>query len=69
MFHARRDFGEGQGVVVSKRTVSRYLQDQSGDPASGPSWLAFLRNHREAIAAMDLFTVPTVSSDCSTCSS
>ena len=25
------------------------------------SWLAFLRNHREAIAAMDLFTVPNVS--------
>jgi putative transposase len=23
-------------------------------------WLAFLRNHREAIAAMDFFTVPTV---------
>jgi putative transposase len=25
-----------------------------------PRWLAFLRNHREAIAAMDFFTVPTV---------
>jgi hypothetical protein len=23
-------------------------------------WLTFLRNHREAIAAMDFFTVPTV---------
>jgi putative transposase len=23
-------------------------------------WLAFLRNHREAIAAMDFFTVPTI---------
>src|SRR5438445_5389942 len=23
-------------------------------------WLAFLRNHREAIAAMDFFTVPTL---------
>jgi putative transposase len=23
-------------------------------------WLAFLRNHREVIAAMDFFTVPTV---------
>ena len=28
------------------------------DPAK--RWLTFLRNHREAIAAMDLFTVPTV---------
>jgi putative transposase len=49
------------GVGVSERTVSRYLQDQPRKPASRPSWLAFLRNHREAIAAMDLFTVPTVS--------
>jgi hypothetical protein len=23
-------------------------------------WLAFLRNHREAIAAMDFFSVPTI---------
>jgi putative transposase len=28
-----------------------------GDP--GKKWLAFLRNHREAIVALDLFTVPT----------
>src|SRR5712692_5751190 len=49
------------GVAVSERTVSRCLQDQSRDPESRPSWLAFLRNHREAIAAMDLFTVPIVS--------
>jgi hypothetical protein len=25
-----------------------------------PRWLTFLRNHREAIAAMDFFTVPTL---------
>src|SRR3984893_10659991 len=49
------------GVTVSERTVSRYLQDQPRDHGSRPSWLAFLRNHREAIAAIDLFTVPTVS--------
>jgi putative transposase len=48
------------GVAVSERTVSRYLQDQPRHRTSRPSWLAFLRNHREAIAAMDLFTVPTV---------
>src|SRR6202158_2299884 len=46
------------GVTVSERTVSRYLQDR---PRDHGSWLAFLRNHREAIAAIDLFTVPTVS--------
>lgn len=49
------------GVAVSERTVSRYLRNQPRDHASKPTWLTFLRNHREAIAAMDLFTVPTVS--------
>src|SRR6266851_3309210 len=49
------------GVAVSERTVSRCLQDQPRDSGSRPSWLTFLRNHREAIAAVDLFTVPTVS--------
>ena len=47
------------GFVVSERTVARYLRriQRRGDPAK--RWLAFLRNHREAIAALDLFTVPT----------
>jgi putative transposase len=47
------------GFVVSERTVARYLRRvaRRGDP--GKRWLAFLRNHREAIAALDLFTVPT----------
>jgi putative transposase len=30
------------------------------DPEPAKRWLAFLRNHREAIAAMDFFTVPTI---------
>lgn len=48
------------GFVVSERTVARYLQrvQRRGDP--GKSWLTFLTNHREAIAAFDLFTVPTL---------
>ena len=29
-----------------------------GDPKK--SWLTFLQNHREAIVALDFFTVPTV---------
>jgi len=46
------------GFVVSERTVARYLRciPRRGDPAK--RWLAFLRNHREAIVALDLFTVP-----------
>jgi hypothetical protein len=31
------------------------------DPEPAKRWLAFLRNHREAIAARDFFTVPTIS--------
>jgi len=31
------------------------------DPDRARRWLAFLQNHREAIAAMDFFTVPTIS--------
>jgi hypothetical protein len=46
------------GFVLSERTVARYLRriQRRGDP----KWLAFLHNHREAIVALDLFTVPTV---------
>jgi hypothetical protein len=47
------------GFVLSERTVARYLRSlqRRRDPAK--KWLAFLRNHREAIVAFDLFTVPT----------
>ena len=30
------------------------------DPQPAKRWLTFLRNHREAIAAMDFFTIPTI---------
>jgi len=30
------------------------------DTGPGKRWLTFLRNHKEAIVAMDFFTVPTV---------
>jgi hypothetical protein len=48
------------GFVLSERTVARYLRPirRRGDPAK--RWLAFLRNHRNAIVALDFFTVPTV---------
>ena len=48
------------GFVVSERTVARYLQrvQRRGDP--GKSWLTFLINHQEVIAAFDFFTVPTL---------
>ena len=48
------------GFDVSERTISRWMKRAPRDPELAKRWLAFLRNHREAIAAMDFFTVPTV---------
>jgi putative transposase len=48
------------GFDVSERTISRWMKRINEDPDPAKRWLTFLRNHREAIAAMDLFTVPTV---------
>jgi hypothetical protein len=36
------------------------MKRASRDPEPAKRWLAFLRNHREAIAAMGFFTVPTI---------
>ena len=48
------------GFALSEATVSRWLQRAPKNPHLAKSWLTFLRNHREAIAAMDFFTVPTL---------
>jgi putative transposase len=47
------------GFMVSERSVSRYLRTLLRRPERRQSWMTFLRNHREVIAAMDFFTVPT----------
>jgi len=49
------------GFDVSERTISRWMRRAPRDPEPAKRWLAFLRNHREAIAAMDFFTVPSIS--------
>src|SRR5215467_8123032 len=49
------------GLQVSERSVSRWMKRVPRDPQPAQRWRAFLRNHREAIAAMDFFTVPTIS--------
>ena len=48
------------GFDVSETTISRWMKRAPKDPQPAKRWLAFLRNHREAIAAMDFFTVPTL---------
>jgi len=47
------------GLEISECTVPRN-PDRSNHPRdSGKRWLTFLKNHREAMAAMDFLTVPT----------
>jgi putative transposase len=48
------------GFDVSERTISRWMKRAPRNPEPAKRWLTFLRNHHEAIAAMDFFTVPTI---------
>jgi putative transposase len=48
------------GFRLSETSVSRWLRRIPRTPDPAKRWLTFLRNHREAIAAMDFFTVPTL---------
>jgi transposase InsO family protein len=60
MWGASRIHGEllMLGFEVAQSTVSKYMV-QGGSPSQG--WKTFLRNHAQAIAAIDLFVVPTLS--------
>jgi putative transposase len=49
------------GFDISERTVLRWMRKAPRDPEPARHWAAFLSNHRETIAAMDFFTVPTLS--------
>jgi hypothetical protein len=48
------------GFNISERTVSRWTRKAPKNPEAARRWQVFLDNHREAIAAMDFFTVPTL---------
>ncbi|MGA3264149.1 MAG: integrase core domain-containing protein [Terracidiphilus sp.] len=48
------------GFDISERTVLRWMRKAPRNPEPAKRWAAFLSNHREAIAAMDFFTVPTL---------
>ena len=45
---------------VSERSVLRWMRKAPRDPEPAKQWTTFLNNHREAIAAMDFFTLPTL---------
>ena len=49
------------GFIVAQSTVSKYMV-RGGTPPS-QSWKTFLQNHAEAIAAIDLCVVPTLTFD------
>jgi transposase InsO family protein len=51
------------GLDISERTVLRWMRKAPRSPEPAKRWAAFLNNHREAIAAMDFFTVPTLTFD------
>ena len=48
------------GFDISERTICRWMKQAPRDSEPAKRWRAFLKNHREAIAAMDFFTVPTI---------
>jgi transposase InsO family protein len=48
------------GFDISERTVLRWMRKAPRSPEPAERWKAFLSNQREAIAAMDFFTVPTL---------
>jgi transposase InsO family protein len=46
------------GFEVAQSTISKYMIKHRGPPSQG--WRTFLRNHADAIAAVDLCVVPTM---------
>jgi len=48
------------GFDISERTVLCWMRKAPRNPEPAKRWATFLTNHREAIAAMDFFTVPTL---------
>jgi putative transposase len=48
------------GFDISERTVLRWMRKAPRSPEPAKRWAALLSNNREAIAATDFFTVPTL---------
>jgi hypothetical protein len=46
------------GFEIAESTVSKYMIRHRGPPSQ--NWRTFLRNHADAIAAIDLLVVPTL---------
>ena len=50
------------GFEIAELTVSKYMIRHRGPPSQ--NWRTFLRNHADAIAAIDLCMVPTLTFEC-----
>jgi len=50
------------GFALAQSTVSKYMIPHRGPPSQ--TWRTFLYNHADAIAAIDLCVVPTVTFEC-----
>jgi putative transposase len=48
------------GIHLGLTTIARYLPKVDADIDPYQRWMTFLRNHRDVIAGMDFFVVPTV---------
>jgi transposase InsO family protein len=48
------------GFEISERTALNWMRKAPRNSEPAKRWAIFLANHREAIAAMDFFTVPTL---------
>ena len=61
LWGAPRIYGEllKLGIEIGQTSVAKYMARRRGPPSQG--WKAFLYNHADGIAAMDLFVVPTIS--------
>ena len=64
MWGAPRIHGEllKLGFEIAESTVSKYMIRHRGPPSQ--TWRTFLRNHADAIAAIDLCVVPTLTFEC-----
>jgi hypothetical protein len=58
--HGKNFTGKIRIELCAKSFIQQVYDVLTGTPDRAKRWLAFLRNHREAIAAMDFFTVPTI---------
>ena len=67
MWGAPRIHGEllKLGFDIAESTVSKYMIRHRGPPSQ--TWRTFLRNHADAIAAIDLCVVPTLTFECLFC--